>query len=129
MDSSEVTESTSSSSNLRFPIPAGSRKISSMVNTTLPADTMARHEVEENNTLGDSAYEIIDTDDESRATESVASTDFGGHPDDVASLADTEQSGDDSGDEESPGKVPRLIYQFEQEIRTSNAKSKYWILY
>lgn len=52
--------------------------------------------------LGDSTYEFIDTDEESRdgnATESVASTDLG-RPDDVASLADTEQS-DESDTEES----------------------------
>ncbi|KUJ21814.1 uncharacterized protein LY89DRAFT_555008, partial [Mollisia scopiformis] len=52
--------------------------------------------------LGESAYEFIDTDGESRddgATESVASTDFG-RPDDVASLADTEGSGDESEDED-----------------------------
>jgi hypothetical protein len=47
--------------------------------------------------LGDSSYEFIDTDEESRdgnATESIASTDFG-RPDDLASLADTEQSEED----------------------------------
>ncbi|KAG0648925.1 hypothetical protein D0Z07_4795 [Hyphodiscus hymeniophilus] len=52
--------------------------------------------------LGESAYEFIDTDEESRddnATESVASTDFD-RPDDVASLADTEHSGDESGEED-----------------------------
>ena len=50
--------------------------------------------------LGESTYEFIDTDEESRddnATESVASTDFG-RPDDVASLADTEQSEEESGE-------------------------------
>lgn len=57
------------------------------------------------NSLSESAYEFIDTDEESRddnATESVASTDFG-RPDDVASLADTELSGEDSGEEDGPG--------------------------
>jgi hypothetical protein len=52
--------------------------------------------------LGESTYELIDTDGESQngaATESIASTDFG-RPDDVASLADTENSGEESGDEE-----------------------------
>lgn len=52
--------------------------------------------------LGESAYEFIDTDGESRddgATESVASTDFG-RPDDVASLADTDGSEEESEAEE-----------------------------
>lgn len=52
--------------------------------------------------LGESAYEFIDTDGESRddgATESIASTDFG-RPDDVASLADTDGSGDESEEED-----------------------------
>jgi hypothetical protein len=46
--------------------------------------------------LGESTYELIDTDGESQngaATESIASTDFG-RPDDVASLADTENRGE-----------------------------------
>jgi hypothetical protein len=52
-------------------------------------------------TLSESAYEFIDTDEESRdgnGTESVASIDFT-RPDDVASLADTERSGEESGEE------------------------------
>jgi len=65
---------------------------------------MARSESE--NSLVESAYEFIDTDGESRddrddATDSVASIDFGGRPDDVASLADdTDQSEDESTREE-----------------------------
>jgi len=57
------------------------------------------------NSLGESSYEFIDTDEESRddnATESIASTDCG-RPDDIASLADTEQSGEESGEEDNPG--------------------------
>ncbi|KAH6680439.1 hypothetical protein B0J14DRAFT_683712 [Halenospora varia] len=61
---------------------------------------------EDGSVLGESAYEFIDTDTESRddnRTESIASTDFG-RPDDVASLADTEQS--ESGDEEESAPIP-----------------------
>lgn len=65
----------------------------------------------EEGALSESTYEFIDTDEESRddnATDSVASTDFG-RPDDVASLADTEHSGDESGDEERiTSSVPAL---------------------
>ncbi|KAM3087293.1 hypothetical protein ACMFMG_001394 [Clarireedia jacksonii] len=52
--------------------------------------------------LSESTYDFIDTDEESRddnGTESVASMDFG-RPDDLASLADTENS-DESGDEDT----------------------------
>ena len=61
---------------------------------------------ESENSLVESAYEFIDTDGESRddrddATDSVASTDFGGRPDDVASLADdTDHSEDESTKED-----------------------------
>ncbi|PQE30098.1 glycosyltransferase family 15 protein [Rutstroemia sp. NJR-2017a WRK4] len=50
--------------------------------------------------LSESTYDFVDTDEESRddnGTESVASMEFG-RPDDLASLADTENS-DESGDE------------------------------
>ncbi|KAK6584953.1 hypothetical protein PZA11_003177 [Diplocarpon coronariae] len=73
--------------------------------------------------LGESAYEFVDTDEESRddnATESVASTDYG-RPEDVASLADTE--GDESGDEDNPGTssipaLPNLDQTVEQAFNT-----------
>jgi hypothetical protein len=70
--------------------------------------------------LGESAYEFIDTDEESRddnATESVASTDFG-RPDDVASLADTEHSGEESGEENIPEAFPSLDHNVEQAFST-----------
>jgi len=58
----------------------------------------------EEGSLGESTYEFIDTDEESRDdnAESIASTEFCDRPDDVASLADTEQSGEESGDEDTP---------------------------
>jgi len=66
----------------------------------------------ESGSLGESTYEFIDTDEESRddnATESVASTDFG-RPEDVASIAD--HSADESGDEQPPiSSIPALLEQ------------------
>jgi hypothetical protein len=108
------------SSSFRFPTPAADERISSWVQSTSAA-TMPRSEAPSDEShLGDSAYEFIDTDTESRdgnATESVASTDLG-RPDDVASLADTEQSGEDSGEEDGPGalsisNLPTLDHAFD----------------
>ncbi|KAF4631743.1 hypothetical protein G7Y89_g6384 [Cudoniella acicularis] len=84
---------------LRFPTPETDERISSWVESIAAAKMSSRSEDE--GALGESAYEFIDTDTESRddnATESIASTDFG-RPDDVASLADTEQS--ESGEEDN----------------------------
>lgn len=72
--------------------------------------------------LGESTYEFVDTDEESRdgnATESVASTDFG-RPDDVASLADTERSGEESGEEDGheTSAFPNLDQKVEQAFST-----------
>ena len=71
------------------------------------SETMsARSEaLSDENSLAGSTYEFIDTDEESRdgnATESIASTDFG-RPDEVASIADTEQSGEESAEEDDDG--------------------------
>jgi hypothetical protein len=88
------------SSILRFPAPATDERVSTWVESTA-ATRMSAHS-EDGSTLGDSSYDFveeIDTDREDNATESVASTDFG-RPDDVASLADTEQSGDESDEEQ-----------------------------
>lgn len=77
--------------------PTLSRK-SSYETMSAPSEA---HSEEINSTAG-SSYEFIDTDEESRdgnATESIASTDFG-RPDEVTSLADTEDSGDESGQSE-----------------------------
>ncbi|KAE8451506.1 hypothetical protein EG329_003579 [Mollisiaceae sp. DMI_Dod_QoI] len=91
------------SSSFRFPTPAADERVSSWVESLPAANMSARSEApSDEGILGESAYEFIDTDGESRddgATESVASTDFG-RPDDVASLADTEGSGDESEEEE-----------------------------
>lgn len=91
---------------LRFPELVADRRLSSWVESLSTANMSARSEATSDvNSLSESAYEFIDTDEESRdgnATESIASTDFG-RPDDVESLADTEQSGDESGEEESAG--------------------------
>jgi hypothetical protein len=94
-------ESTASSSQLRFPAPAADARVSNWVESIAASDMSARSE--DGCTLGESTYEFIDTDTESRddnATESIASTDFGRPEDDVASLADTERSEEDSGDDE-----------------------------
>lgn len=76
---------------------------------------------EDGSALGDSTYEFIDTDTESQTdnatTESIASTDFG-RPDDVASLADTEQSGDDSGDEAPTQPFPGFNQAVEEAFET-----------
>jgi hypothetical protein len=91
---------------LRYPTPVADHQISRWIRSIAPATMSTRSEApSDENSLGESAYDFIDTDEESRdgnATESVASTDFD-RPDDVASLADTEQSGEDSGEEDGPG--------------------------
>jgi hypothetical protein len=71
------------------------------------SETMsARSEaLSDENSLAGSTYEFIDTDEESRdgnATESIASTDFG-RPDEVASIDDTERSGEESAEEDDDG--------------------------
>jgi hypothetical protein len=117
MELSSETQSTSqpsptlesSSSSFRFPRPAGDNRVNSWVDDTAAASMSFRSEApSEDGMLGESAYEFIDTDTESRddATESVASTDLGHPEDDVASLADTEQSGEESGEEDSPAALP-----------------------
>jgi hypothetical protein len=96
----------SSSSSLRFPRPVADKRVTRWIRTISTAKMSTLGEApSDDNSLGESAYEFIDTDEESRddnATESIASTDFD-RPDDVASLADTEQSGDESGEEDGPG--------------------------
>ncbi|KAK2629265.1 hypothetical protein QTJ16_000085 [Diplocarpon rosae] len=114
----------SSTSLLRFPAPVADERVTSWVETITTADMSARSELpSDEGILGESAYEFVDTDEESRddnATESVASTDYG-RPEDVASLADTE--GDESGDEDSPGSssipdLPALDHTVEQAFNT-----------
>jgi hypothetical protein len=102
------------SSTLRFPAPAADERVSNWVESINATSMSSLSEVaSEEGILSESTYEFIDTDGESRddnATESVASTDFG-RPDDVASLADTEHSGEESGDEEedpNASSVPAL---------------------
>ncbi|KAF8866877.1 hypothetical protein BDZ45DRAFT_768654 [Acephala macrosclerotiorum] len=91
------------SSSFRFPTPAADERVNSWVESLSVTDMSARSEApSDEGILGESAYEFIDTDGESRddgATESIASTDFG-RPDDVASLADTDGSGDESEEED-----------------------------
>ncbi|EKD19824.1 hypothetical protein MBM_01776 [Drepanopeziza brunnea f. sp. 'multigermtubi' MB_m1] len=101
----------SSSALLRYPVPAADERVTNWVESITAAQMSAPSEFpSDEGNLGESTYEFVDTDTESRddnATESVASTDFG-RPDDVASLADTE--GDESGDEDDAGamSVPAL---------------------
>ncbi|TVY47944.1 hypothetical protein LOCC1_G002643 [Lachnellula occidentalis] len=100
-------ETTASSSQLRFPAPAADERVSNWVESLAVSRMSARSE--DGSILGESNYEFIDTDTDSRdgnATESIASTDFGRPEDDVASLADTERSGEDSGDEDNSEGAP-----------------------
>ncbi|KAK0125292.1 hypothetical protein ONS96_009147 [Cadophora gregata f. sp. sojae] len=98
------TPTGSSSAQLRFPAPVADERITYWVERIATANMSARSDIpSDEGILGESAYEFVDTDEESRddnATESVASTDYG-RPDDVASLADTE--GEESGDEDNHG--------------------------
>jgi hypothetical protein len=107
---------TSSEPNLlRFPKLDFDERIDTWLSQSSPPAMPSYSETHSDDisSLGDSAYEFIDTDEESRddnATESVASTDFG-RPDDVASLADTERSDeDDNSSHESPpaAEIPRF---------------------
>jgi len=111
---------------LRFPTPVADERVSSWVESISAADMSTRSEApSDESVLGESTYEFIDTDEESRdgnATESVASTDFG-RPDDIASLADTEQSGEESGEEDNQGTesipaLPNLENAVEQAFNT-----------
>lgn len=115
-----------SSTLLRFPTSAADERISSWVESVSVANMSTRSEApSDESILGESTYEFIDTDEESRddnTTESVASTDFG-RPDDIASLADTEQSEEESGDEDNQGTesnpaLPHLDHAVEQAFNT-----------
>jgi hypothetical protein len=78
------------------------------------------------NSLAGSAYEFIDTDEESRdgnATESIASTDFG-RPDEVASLADTERSGDESGEDDDASSTLQEVDRRAAGSSTATSKSR-----
>ncbi|KAH8801600.1 hypothetical protein F5884DRAFT_862293 [Xylogone sp. PMI_703] len=75
--------------------------------------------------LGESAYEFVDTDSESRdgATESIASTDFG-RPDDIASLADTEQSEEESeAEEEEHAHVSTIVPTLDNSLITPTVRN------
>ena len=118
--------SEATSSLLRFPTPVADERISSWIQNTSDATMSARNEApSDESNLGESTYEFIDTDEESRddnATESVASTDFG-RSDDIASLADTEHSGEESGEEDNPAassvpSFPGLDNNVEQAFNT-----------
>lgn len=124
--SDPVTPTEHSSALLRFPAPVADQRVTCWVESITAAEMSARGDnPSDEGMLGESAYEFIDTDEESRdgnATESVASTDCG-RPDDVASLADTERSGDDSGDEDTPSSasvpaLPGLDHAVEQAFNT-----------
>ncbi|KAF7865416.1 hypothetical protein EAF04_006392 [Stromatinia cepivora] len=89
------------STEFRFPAPAVDTRVTTWVETQSSNNMSTLSEAPSDEShLSESTYEFIDTDDESHdenATESIASVEFG-HPDDMQSLADTENS-DDSGDE------------------------------
>ena len=111
-----------SATSLRFPRPVADQRLSSWIQSTAVATMSARSEApSDEGNLGESAYEFIDTDEESRddnATESVASTDFG-RPDDVASLADTERSGDESEEDGAETSAfPTVDHNVEQAFST-----------
>lgn len=93
-----------SSSELRFPVPEADTTVANWIQHIPSANMSSRNEDhDDESSLAGSTYEFIDTDGESRdgnATASIASTDLGPQDDDVASLADTEQSEEESGDED-----------------------------
>jgi hypothetical protein len=118
------------STELRFPTPVADQRISTWIQNIYNATMSARSEApSDESNLGESTYEFIDTDEESRddnTTESVASTDFG-RPDDIASLADTErsveESGEESGEDDNPAassvpSFPGLDHNVEQAFNT-----------
>ncbi|KAH7308067.1 hypothetical protein B0I35DRAFT_483352 [Stachybotrys elegans] len=92
---------------LRFPCPQGSRELANWISSSNP-DIMRLTTTTEDTGLADSTYELISgTDTESQdgnytesMGESVGSLDFH-RPDDVHSLADTEQTHDEDEDEQS----------------------------
>ncbi|KAI9641675.1 hypothetical protein NHQ30_009531 [Ciborinia camelliae] len=97
---SQTHEEQEHSNEFRFPTPDVDTRISTWVETQSSNNmsTLSESPSDESH-LSESTYEFIDTDDDSHdenATESLVSVEFG-HPDDMASLADTENS-DDSGD-------------------------------
>lgn len=100
-----------SSSELRFPIAHPDGSIGNLDEHIQPDVMLSRNEDLDEESLAGSTYEFVDTDVESRdgrATASIASSDAG-RPDDVDSLADTEQSEDESEDEgHNQSSVPAL---------------------
>ncbi|RKF75551.1 hypothetical protein GcM1_233067 [Golovinomyces cichoracearum] len=85
------------SGDLRFPTPDADSRITSWVqNITRKKMAYDSDDIFDEGSLGGSAYELIDTDDESRddnATESVSSTDYD-RSDDITSLVNTEYNED-----------------------------------
>ncbi|TQS37635.1 hypothetical protein Golomagni_01883 [Golovinomyces magnicellulatus] len=81
------------SGDLRFPTPDADSRITTWVqNITRKKMAYDSDDIFDEGILGGSAYELIDTDDESRddnATESVASTDYD-RSDDITSLVNTD---------------------------------------
>ncbi|KXH59885.1 hypothetical protein CSAL01_03789 [Colletotrichum salicis] len=92
------TTLSSSELTLRFPRPQGNRQLASWISSSEP-DIMTPSEApEEATALSESTYEFINTDDESQdgrgtEAESLSSFDYA-QPDDVHSLAGTEQTED-----------------------------------
>jgi len=105
--SNTAHQATSSSVDFKFPVPATDRIDTWISGVLLP--NMARSESDNENSLGDSAYEFVDTDGEveSRdgATESVASADFDG---DVASLDEDTEDSEEEDDHPSATTPPGL---------------------
>jgi hypothetical protein len=98
----KTTTFNTSQPSFRFPRPSAEQRLRSWIeDTSIETMSVPSEAPSDESSLGDSTYDFIDTDGESRdgnATESVASTDAD-RPDDVASLADTE--GEDSADEDA----------------------------
>ncbi|TQN72747.1 hypothetical protein CSHISOI_02712 [Colletotrichum shisoi] len=95
---SSSTTLSSSELTLRFPRPQGNRQLASWISSSEP-DIMNPTEAPDDDTaLGESTYELINTDDESqdgRATEAESTSSFDyARIDDVHSLAGTEQTED-----------------------------------
>ncbi|GKT54198.1 hypothetical protein ColTof4_06351 [Colletotrichum tofieldiae] len=113
-DPSSSTTLSSSELTLRFPRPQGNRQLASWISSSEPDMMNPTETPEDDSALGESTYELINTDDESqdgRVTEAESTSSFDyTRIDDVHSLAGTEHTGDmanqsdtdsDSEDEEN----------------------------
>ena len=98
------------SNDFRFPAPSIDTRITTWVETQSSNNNMSTlsESPSDESHLSESTYEFVDTDDESHdenATESIASVEFG-RPDDMQSLADTENSDESGGQYTHDSSIP-----------------------